>query len=181
METYEISLLEDLAISSQIIGIIFAGIEIIAGIASKKQEEYHNKNRNHTLGRIAMSAILAYLIAGLVVLCKIPFGIMIGIIIIAYAIRYADKALYNVLIDKYLRNFSNAEIDSKIYSMKAFVNSIFKATIGVIGSLLLGITSTAQAMVIIGSIIMLLVLKYMSKRVGLKPEEYKREEIMYTK
>ncbi len=52
--------------------------------------------------------------------------------------------------------------------------------IGILGSILMARTSTASAMTIVGIVLLIVViglLKAMKTRVGLKPEEYQKEEI----
>ena len=54
--------------------------------------------------------------------------------------------------------------------------------IGVLGSYLLGITNTAHAEILIGiiaAIITIALISYMKTRIGLKPEEYKKDEIKF--
>ena len=54
--------------------------------------------------------------------------------------------------------------------------------IGILGSLLMARTGSANAMAIVGVIsfvVMILLLQAMKTRVGLKPEEYKKEEIEF--
>ena len=55
---------------------------------------------------------------------------------------------------------------------------------GIMASFLLDRIETAYCMIVIGSIfaiLMLLASKYMKTRVGLRPEEYSKEEVKYDK
>ena len=83
---------------------------------------------------------------------------------------------------RYLRNFSNEKIDTKIFTAKNFLKSILSAVIGIIGSFLLDRMNISYCMLIIGAstiILTILLSQYMKTRVGLKPQEYSKEEIKY--
>ncbi len=92
--------------------------------------------------------------------------------------------MYYPLIEKYLSNFTNKDIDTKIFTANNFLKSITSAIVGVLASFLLDRMETAYCMVVIGIIfflLMILVSKFMKSRVGLKPEEYSKEEVKYDK
>ena len=85
-------------------------------------------------------------------------------------------------MDKYLRNFSNEVIDTKIFIAKNFLGSVFSAIIGIFASFILDRLDIAICMTLIGiitTILTVLMNKYMKTRVGLKPEEYSKEERKY--
>ena len=80
------------------------------------------------------------------------------------------------------RKDSEKKIDTKIFTAKNFLKSILSAVIGIMGSFLLDRMNISYCMIIIGiSTIILTILmgQYMRTRVGLKPEEYAKEEIKY--
>lgn len=182
LTSYEVSLLEELNVSSGIIGIIFAILGLIAGFGTKKQENFHQKFRNKSLSIIGMSITISCLLAGIFAIISKNAKFFIIMIVLMYIIKYIMTGMYYNLAEKYLRNFANEKIDTKIFSVKNLLKSISAAISGIFASFLLDRTSTANSMVIIGivfSILMLLVIKYMSSRVGLKPEEYSEEEREY--
>ena len=89
---------------------------------------------------------------------------------------------YYTIIDKYLRNFTNEKIDTKIFAASNLFTGIARVIVGLFASFLLDKTTTDYAMIIVGiifTILYVLMGKYMSKRVGLKPEEYSKEETKY--
>ena len=180
--TYEISLLEDFNMPAKYLCIIFAALGIISGILAKKQEEFHDKFKNKSLcilmGIIGISTIAA----GIFGVISKEYQFCILFIIIAYVIRYAYKGIYYPLIEKYLRNFANEKIDTKIFTAKNFLGSILSAGIGVLASFLLDRINISYCMIIIGGLTVIFTIvmsKYMKARVGLKPEEYSKEEIKY--
>ena len=109
---------------------------------------------------------------------------MIIIIVLTYIIRYICSGIYDPLIEKYLSNFTSQEIDTKIFTVNNFLRSITSAIIGIVASFLLDRMETAYCMIIIGILFFLLMIvtgKFMKGRVGLKPEEYSKEETKYDK
>lgn len=182
LTSYEVSLLEELNVSSETIGIIFAILGLIASFGTKKQENFHQKFRNKSLSIIGMSITISCLLAGIFAIISKNAKFFIIMIVLMYIIKYIMAGMYYNLSEKYLRNFANERIDTKIFSVNNLLKSISSAISGIFASFLLDRTSTANSMVIIGivfSILMLLVIKYMSTRVGLKPEEYSEEERKY--
>ena len=182
LATYEISLLEELNISAKYLCTIFAILGIVSGILAKKQEKFHNKYKNKSLSILIGVIGLTIIAAGISGLMSRQYRIFIAVIIIAYIIKYAYDSIYQQLIEKYLRNFANEKIDTKIFVIKNFLGSIQSAFIGIIASFLLDRMNTAYCMMILGISTLLFTIvmnKYMKTRVGLKPEEYSKEEIKY--
>ena len=110
------------------------------------------------------------------------YSVFILLIVVTYMIRYSFQGMYYPLTERYLRNFSNEKIDTKIFTAKNFLKSILSAVIGIMGSFLLDRMSTAYCMIILGivfTVLTILTLTYMKTRVGLKPEEYSKEERKY--
>lgn len=174
---YKTNLLTDLGVTSQIIGIVAAILGIVSGIAAKKQQLVHNKFRNRSLTVVGLLSSLPVLISGLVVIFKLPAFLCVAIVIFCSMSNYAARAIYDVLIKRYLGNFADKDLLPKIYSVNSLGKNLIRAIIGITGSCIIGICSKAYiATIIMGSvfvILMVAVLLYMKTRVGLKPEEYK--------
>lgn len=182
LATYEVSLLEELNVSSKYIGIIFALLNIVSAFSSSAEKIFQEKFKNRTLSVLGVFLALSCLISGLVSYLKLPISIAILIIIILYMIKYMSVGLYNVLYIKYLSNFTNSKIDTKIFAINSFLASIFSIIFGIIASVLVKFMPTNKSMIIFGTLSLvsiLLTLKYMKKRVGLKPEEYSEIELKY--
>ena len=179
---YKDTLLVEIGASSLMIGIVGAIFGVIAAIASKRQLQFHNRFRNKSLSYIAVSFTIGIIISGVVVILNVPFILELVIIVIGIGTAIASKAMTLVLINRYLANFSNQEILPKIYSANSIIKNILRMVIGILGSLLMARTGSANAMAIVGVIsfvVMILLLQAMKTRVGLKPEEYKKEEIEF--
>lgn len=184
LSNYEISLLEDLDVSASSLGILFAILGITASIGTKKQDKIHKKYRNKSLTKIGLTLVGSCIISGIAGIVSKEYRIGIILIIVAYLVKYICAGAYYALIEKYLSNFTNKDIDTKIYTANNCIRSISSAVIGIMASFLLDRLETAYCMIIIGSIfaiLMILVSKYMKTRVGLKPEEYSKEEVKYDK
>ena len=182
LSNYYVSLLEELQISSVIIGIVSAVATYISAYASKKQDIFHNKLRNKTLTTTAMMLSISTVIAGICGIKAKSYMILFVIIVIMNFIRGFGNGMYYTIIDKYLRNFTNEKIDTKIFAAKNLFAGIVRVIVGLFASFLLDKTKTAYCMIITGiifTIIYLLMEKYMSSRVGLQPEEYSKEERKY--
>lgn len=184
LSNYEISMLEELEISASYLGIIFAMLGIIAGFATKSQEKFHNQLRNKTLSALGFSVVGACFLAGILGIIAKQYQIGILLIIVFYAIKYIMVGMYDPLIEKYMSNFTNEEIDTKIFTANNFLRGISGAIFGILAAFLLDRMETAYCMIAVGVIffiLMILVCKFMKSRVGLKPEEYSKEEIKFDK
>ena len=90
--------------------------------------------------------------------------------------------MYYTLIDKYFTNFSNKDIDTKIFAVKNLFVNMTSAIMGFIASFLLDKVEITYCLIIVGiafTIMYILMGIYMKTRVGLKPEEYSKEERKY--
>lgn len=182
LASYQVSLLEEIGLPASVIGIIVAFLEITASISSKKQEQFHNKFRNKSLSVLGITVSLACILAGFAGYINNIYIVSI-IAIFALTVKYIVVGIYQILIDKYYRNFTNEDIDSKIFSAKSLFNSISSTILGIIASILIGITNTKNSIIIIGFIFLLLfiiAIKYMKSRLGLHPDEYDKNEIKFS-
>ncbi|MCI9063171.1 MAG: MFS transporter [Clostridia bacterium] len=180
---YYVSLLEDLKLSAVVIGTVSAVGSVLASYASKKQNKIQEKLKNKTLTSIAIALSISTIIAGI-------FGIMeeniiiiaIIIVILMNLIYHIVNGIYCTINEQYLRNFTNEKIDTKIFAIERLFRGIARTIAGLFATFLIDKFETSYCMIIIGigfTIIYILVGKYMSKRVGLKPEEYSKEETKY--
>ena len=184
LATYEISLLESLNISSIFIGIIFALLNIVSSLASKKQQIFQEKFKNRTLTVLGLSLSISCIIAGAITYAKINIVFIITIILIMYIIKYMMVGLYNVLLIKYLSNFTNEKIDTKIFAIDNLSASLLSVIFGIIGSGLLEIMTISKAMIVFSIFVLIIIsitLLYMKNKVGLNPNEYSELELKYDK
>lgn len=182
LANYEISMMEELEISASYLGILFAILGIVASLATKKQEKFHNKFKNKSLTVIGFLAVGACTFAGIAGVIAKEYKIGIIFIVLFYILKYLCSGTYYPLIEKYLSNFTNKDIDTKVFTANNLLKSIASAIFGVLASFLLERMETACCMITIGIIFflfMILVSRFMKSRVGLEPEEYPQEEVKY--
>ncbi len=180
--TYNVSLEENIGLSSVIIGIIAAIGGIISSLASKYQNQFHNKFKNKSLLTIAILLSVSVIVAGVVGMGAKQSMILLLFVILSIFIYNFCLGMFHTSIDKYLRNFSNEKIDTKIFAAYNLFRNVFRMVGTLFASFLLDKMATAYCMIVIGvlfTIIYILLGKYMKTRVGLKPEEYSNEERKY--
>lgn len=183
MSTYEMGLLEEISMSASVTGIIYAIMQMIAGISSKLQNKFHEKFKKKALTVIGISYTIACLIAGLISITTLPYIIVVGIILTSYVIRYLDTGFFHVLMKKYITNFTNAEVANKVYSAYSLVAGLGTTAICALGSVIVSYNNSIRySMIIFGIaflVVILLMLLYMKDRVGLEPEKYRKKDINY--
>lgn len=182
LKSYEISLLEELNIKATYLGIIFAVLGMFSGFSSNRQELFHNKFKNKSLTVLSIGIIGNCIISGVLALIVKHYRVVIIFIIFIYLIKYLCEGIYTSLIEKYLSNFTNEDIDTKIFIANNLFQSVFSAIMGIVASFLLDRMQTTYCMITIGvicTILMLIIYKYMKPRVGLNPEDYPEQEIKY--
>lgn len=180
----EIYLIEELELSSSYIGIIFAILGIISGIAAQKQDKFQKIFKNKTLTILGLIISLSCITSCIGFLLKLPIIPTLIIILISYGFKYAVVGIYNVLITKYFSNFTNEEIDAKIYAAQLLFNSILSATFGLVASAILARIDIVNSTLMFGTfflVLFIIVTIYMKNKLGLKPEEYNKEEVKYSK
>lgn len=171
LASYEVSLLEELNIEAKYLCTIFAIIGIISGVITKKQEAFHEKYKNKSLQTLLIILGVSILLAGITGIISETYKLAVILIVVFFTIGNCTRAIFYPLIEKYLRNFANEEIDTKIFVARNFLGSILSAVIGLIGSFLLERMSTAYSMTIIGImalVITIMLSKYMKQRVRFK-------------
>ena len=184
LDNYEVNLLENIKLSSIIIGCAGAMKSLISSIASKRENKFNNIFKNKSLTVLSLGLSISAIIAGICGVLKIKENI-IGILIILNSyimILGFVYGMYYTIIDRYLMNFANKEIDTKITAIYNLIRNAFSVVFGFLASFILGIASSANALIIVGTIFTIIFIginKYMKTRLGLKPEEYSKDERKY--
>lgn len=184
LDNYEVNFLENIKLSSIIIGCAGAMNSLISAIASKRENKFNNIFKNKSLTVLSLGLSISAIIAGICGVLKIKENI-IGILIILSSyimILGFVYGMYYTIIDRYLMNFANKEIDTKIMAVYNLIRNAFRVVFGFLASFILGIASSANALIIVGTIFTIIFIginKYMKTRLGLKPEEYSKDERKY--
>lgn len=176
------SILKQIGLPEQYFGVVFAGLGIISGISAKNQNKIHNKYRNKTLSVLSIPTTISCIIIGFWVSGNFSFVTTLVVILALYIIQDISKGAFHTLIKRYLNNFTNSNWRNKIISAYNFIENIAKGVLALIAAWLLKITNGANVVLIIGcisTIAIVLLLDSMRNKVGLKPEEYKKEDIEF--
>lgn len=182
MSTLRSSVLEQIGVPEQYFGVIFAVLGMIAGISAKNQDRIHNHFRNKTLGALSVPYAISAIVVGFLVALKMPFGITLACILIMYLIQFVTRGPASTLVKRYLNNFTNSSIRTKISSSYNMLSSLIGSLLTLLSSFLLRIMKPSVTMMVIGcllTIMIVLLLDKMRKRVGLKPEQYDKKEVEF--
>ncbi len=176
------SILVDIEIPEKYFGIISGAFTLFASIATWKQQWFHKRLGNKLLTVFSLTYSISLVLIGLTVIININYKLTLIITISMMIIQNIIKGPYYTLIKRYLNSFPNENISVKIYSVNGLVEATSGAVISLIVSVLLNYTTTAYSALIIGIvafIIFINILDYMKTRIGLKPEEYRKEDIEF--
>lgn len=184
LATYEICLIEELNIPTGVIGILFALLNVVSAVSSSAQNKVQNILKNKTLLFLGITLSLVCIFAGLTAKLNASIVLIMAIITVLYILKYWIVGVFLVLISKYLSNFTDERIDARLFAIYSFTTSIVAALFGVFASRLVAYMSTADAMIIFGSIMLVIfiaVLLYIKNKLGLKADEYSDYELQFDK
>ena len=176
------SILKEIQVPEQYFGVIFAMLQIIAAISTRNTEKIQDNFRNKTLAWLGIPMVMSCIVIGFIGQDQLSRSSLI-LIVVLFVIQYAIKGPYVGLMTRYLNNFTNRSIRPKISALRYLTANLATAILSLICSGLLAITTTANTFIIIGCITtigVVLLLDYMTDKVGLKPEEYSDEDIRYS-
>ena len=182
MTSIRSSVLEQIQLPEQYFGIVFAISQIAASMCSRAQNLIHKRFRNSTLAHLGIPLTISCILIGFLSMIGNGFTSTF-LIILLFVIQGAIKGPYNVLIYRYLNNFTNVNIRTKLATLRNIIYNIFTIIISLFGALLLHFTTASNTILIIGcmsTIIMILLLDYMRGKVGLKPDKYNKEDLKYS-
>jgi len=176
------SMLYEMQVPEQYFGIIFALLQLSASMTARLTEQIHNNFKNRTLTYLAIPVTVSCIIIGFIGSDPLSRSSLI-LIFLLYLLQYAIKGPYQSLISRYLNNFTNTKIRPKISALKNLSANLFTAIISMLCAIMLEYTTTANTFIVVGcisTIFIVLLLDYMRSRVGLKPEQYSKEDIKYS-
>lgn len=179
---YQTNTLQYIGIPASLVGTLAAIFALSSAYASKKQKQFQDRFGNKSIITLALMASISTIIAGIASLSKNVFLLSIIVISISFILARFAHGMFYTIIDKYFRNFTNKDIDTKVFAVKNLFVNIVSATIGFFASFLLGKMEICYCMIIIGimfTITYIILAKYMRTRVGLEPKEYSKEERKY--
>ena len=179
IDTYNGDLLTDIGIPEEQYSMIFAILILIGGISLSLKKPIEKKFKNRTLAFISLMYIGTCIAIG-AISTMYTDSFIIPIILVMYAIQHVSTSIWYILESKYLKNFTNEDMRNKITFTYEFISGIAASIFSILGGLLLEVASIQNAFLLVGLIAlasMVVTLDYMRTRFGLKPEEYKKEDI----
>ena len=172
--------MQEIGIPSQYFGIIFAILGIISGISAKNENRFHKKFRNKTLANISLPLVFSCIFIGLICSFSNIHSLNVATVVIVFLVQYIAKGPFYPLIKRYLNNFTNSNVRTKISSAFNFLENLLRFLITFLASSMLRVMTTANTFIFLGcilGIIVVLMLDNMRKKVGLKPEQYSEKDI----
>ena len=180
LDTYQLTLLQDIGATSVQIGFIFAALELTKGLFSNSAQKFNKKFKNRSLTNILMTFATGFIFAGIIATTKIPFAAKFSLIIIILMILGAANAIDQILAKKYINNFTTTKILPPIYSAKCIADNLSRTVMTLLGAGILSIYNINYAMIIMGIAILFIALIltiYSRDKLGLKPNEYTQKDI----
>ena len=181
IDTYKSELLIVKGIPEEHYSVIFAVLTLLSGIAVTFSKKICKKFKNRTLTFISLTYIISCLIISIVSLVFIN-NIAVPIILILYALLTMCISVWYIIEYKYLNNFTKEDSRNKIMFTYELIGGIVASIISVIGSIILDVFEVENAFLLVSLaflIMIILILDYMRTRFGLKPNEYKKEDIEF--
>ena len=180
LDSYQLTLLQDIGATSVQVGFIFAMFELTRGLFSNTALDFNKKFKNKSLTNILLTFAIGFILAGIIAMSQLPFYTKLIIIVVILLIMGAANAIDQILAKKYVNNFASTKILPAIYSSKSICDNIFRTIITLLGSAIVGIYNIDIAMIVMGIFILILTLVltvYSKDKLGLKPEEYTQKDI----
>lgn len=177
--TYRGNILTELNVSPELYSIIIAVLTLLSGVGAIFQDKIHKKFRNKSLALLAMLHISSILVIGILLYTRV--NNILPIVLIMLAIRNISMSNYYVLSERYSKNFSTPKTRTRISLATEFCTKIIEAILLFLAGMLLDATDIRSATLILALVFLMLfvlALDYMRKRLGLKPQEYKKKDII---
>ena len=180
-DTYKFDLLTDVGIEAEQFSMIIASLSMIAAISVGFSKKIQKRLKNKTLSFISLIYLLSWISVGVIVL-KVTNNIAVPLILMFYiVIRRCDSQWY-IVRGKYLKNFTSQNTREKITFTFELITSLAGGIAALVGAWILEITDIRHAIILVslaGLALIIMVLDYMKTRFGLKPKEYKKEDIKF--
>ena len=181
IDTYRGDLLITKGISEEQFSMILSILPLIASITVTFSRKIQKKFKNKTLTFISLSYVMACIVIGIVA-NVLNNGIGLPIILLMYAVLKMCSATWYTVEYKYVKNFTTEEIRNKIMFIYELIGCIVASTLSLIGSAVLEKFNVERAFLLVGLgalVAIVLSLDYMRTRFGLRPKEYKKEDIEF--
>ena len=180
-DTFRGQLLTDLNVPEEQFSMIFGAFTLIGGISLSLKKNIEKRFKNRTLTFISLMHIGSCIMVGIISNVTTS-QIIIPIILIMYSIMKISTSIWWVLETKYLKNFTTESMRNQLTFAYEIIGGIAASICSIISGLLLKVINVEYAFLLFGLFYfacMILVLDYMRKRFGLRPKEYRKEDIEF--
>lgn len=183
IDIYRSDLLVDIGVPEEQFSMIFAVLTFIAALAVSMREKLERRYKNRILSFISLSYVFATIFIG-TISCITTSKSILPIILIMYVIAKICSSVWYILEGKYVKNFTNEKVRSKIAFTYELIGCMASAIASILAGELVKVVTIEQAILIVGLIglvAIVLTLDYMRTRFGLKPKEYAKKDIEFSK
>lgn len=181
LDTYKSNLLTDSGVAPEQFSMIVAILSLIAAVSVGFAKNIQNKFKNKTLTVISMTYLLSWVTIAAISL-TVTNSIAIPFILMFYVINRICDSQWYIVRGKYLKNFTNPESREKITFTYELITSLAGGLSAILGAVILEMIDIRHAILLValgGLALMIIVLDYMKSRFGLKPKEYRKEDIKF--
>ena len=176
------SMLSEMKVPEQYFGIVFALLQLSAAFMSRITDKIQDNLKNKTLTFLAIPTTVSCILIGFIGTDPLSKSSFI-LIFLLFLVQYAVKGPFQALMARYLNNFTNRKIRPKVTALKFLTSNLFTALVSMMCAVMLRFTTTANTFIVVGcisTIFIVLLLDYMRGKVGLKPEQYTKEDLKYS-
>ena len=182
MSTYKSDLLMDIGVTEEQFSMIYAVLSLIAALSVKYSRKIQRYFRNKTLKFLSLSYIISIIFVGMIAL-SITGNIALPLVLMFYTVTKICDSQWYVTQYTYLKNFTTEKTRNKISFTYELITGIVASIMSLIGAAILEYFSIKYAVLLIGLLflaIMIVILDYMRKRIGLKPKQYTKKDLQFT-
>ena len=181
MSTYKSDLLIDIGVSEEQFSMIYAVLSLIAAVSVTFSRKIQRYFKNKTLTFLSLSYVISIVLVGTIAI-NITNNIALPLILIFYTVTRICDSQWWVTEYTYLKNFTTPESRNKITFTYELITGIVTSIVSILGAIILDYINIKYATLLVGLLflaIMIVVLDYMRTRFGLKPKQYKKEDIEF--
>ena len=174
----------DIGIKEEYSTIIVAIVTIFVGLGARCANGIEKRLKNKTLTMFVYFFFISSIMLGILGIYSKLNLTTLSFILISLCIIGIVQGAYRVAIKKYVLSFTNHNIRIKITSAYYVFENLGKSITLFVSGLMLEIMNnsvTCLVFSLLSFVIMILVLNYLKGKLGLKPEEYSKRDINYTK
>jgi len=180
--TYKNDLLTDMSVTEEQFSMIYAMLSLVAAISVTYSKKIQKQFKNKTLTVLSLSYILSMVFVGIISL-SVSNYIGLPFIIILYGITRISDSQWYVTEYTYLRNFTTAKSRNKITFTFELITCLGASIMSFLGAIILDYLNIRYVIIIVSLLLLaitIIVLDYMKTRIGLKPSQYKKEDLEFT-